>query len=536
MQDHTKSYKQEKPSSAFDVIVIGSGLGGMSTAAFLAKEGKKVLVLEKHYTAGGFTHVFRRKDYEWDVGVHYVGEVHRPKSMMARMFKYVTDGHLKWAEMGEVYDKIFFGKEVFEYRSGADAFKEKMKEYFPAAEDQKSIDDYVDLVKLTQRSQFNVIREKALPGFLRWLLGGWLRKKGLKWNHTTLGVMQRLTKNKKLIGVLTGQYGDYGLPPSQSSWVMHATLVRHYLAGGCYPVGGSAKIFDSIVPIVTAAGGAVYTNAEVKKIIVKDNRAVGVEMWDGTEIFAPAVVSDAGLLNTYGSLLPDVGEEQKQKLAAMLYKVSPSVGHACLYIGLNHPVSALGIGKANYWIFPENYDHDKTVENYLNHPESSDMPVVYVSFPAAKDPDWANRHPHHSTIEIITLAPYEWFKEWEEKRWMKRGTEYDEKKEKLAQRMLEKLYEYEPQLRGKVAHYELSTPLSTAHFVNYKNGEIYGIDHSPARFANEFLRPDTPIKNLYLTGQDIVSCGVGGALVSGMLTATVMTGKNLMKKLPETAE
>ena len=76
----TKSYKQDKIQGNFDAIIIGSGLGGMATAAFLAKEGKKVLVLEKHYTPGGFTHVFTRRGYEWDVGLHYVGEVNREKT------------------------------------------------------------------------------------------------------------------------------------------------------------------------------------------------------------------------------------------------------------------------------------------------------------------------------------------------------------------------------------------------------------------------------------------------------------------------
>src|SRR5580698_3391281 len=108
MEELSKSYKQEKITGNYDAIVIGSGLGGLSTAAFLSKEGKKVLVLERHYTPGGFTHVFTRRGYEWDVGLHYVGEVHRPHTDVSRMFNYITDGSLKWAEMDEVYDKMFF--------------------------------------------------------------------------------------------------------------------------------------------------------------------------------------------------------------------------------------------------------------------------------------------------------------------------------------------------------------------------------------------------------------------------------------------
>ena len=99
--------------------------------------------------------------------------------------------------------------------------------------------------------------------------------------------------------------------------------------------------------------------------------------------------------------------------------------------------------------------------------------------------------------------------------------------------MLEKVYEYLPQLKGKVDYYELSSPLTTRHFVNYEHGEIYGLDHTPERFDASFLRARTPVKKLFLTGQDLVTCGVGGALASGMLTASAILGKDLSKRLRE---
>ena len=73
----------------YDTVVIGSGIGGLTTAACLAKGGQKVLVLERHYTPGGFTHTFERKKYIWDVGVHYIGEVSRPDASMRRIFDYI---------------------------------------------------------------------------------------------------------------------------------------------------------------------------------------------------------------------------------------------------------------------------------------------------------------------------------------------------------------------------------------------------------------------------------------------------------------
>jgi all-trans-retinol 13,14-reductase len=98
------------------------------------------------------------------------------------------------------------------------------------------------------------------------------------------------------------------------------------------------------------------------------------------------------------------------------------------------------------------------------------------------------------------------------------------------------LYKQHPELRGQIDYYELSTPLSTRHFANYQYGELYGIDHTTERFEQNFLRAQTPVKNLYLTGQDIISCGIGGALISGMITAMSITGKNLEKRLKSNKE
>ncbi len=523
------SYKRDEIKGDYDVIIIGSGLGGMVTGSILAKEGKKVLVLERHYTGGGYTHVFKRRGYEWDVGVHYIGEMHKD-TMLKKIFDYCTDDDpIEWADMGEVYDKLFFGDEEFNYVKGTQNFVEQMKKYFPAQEDQDAIDEYISLVYSTQKKQTMYFAEKVIPGAMRWIFGSALRKSALKLNKSTKEVLEGITTNKKLIAVLTGQFGDYGLPPSKSSFLMHCMLTKHYFNGGFYPVGGSSVIYDKIAPSIINRGGNIYTNAEVDEIIIKNNKAIGVKMEDGKEIFAKWIVSSAGAVNTYSKLIPQSVLKAK-KMDKLLDNVTPSIGHLCLYMGFNHSTEELKLQKSNYWIYPDRFDHDKNIEEFLEDQES-ELPVVYVSFPSAKDPDWDRRYPGKATIDIITLADYDWYKKWEDARWMKRGDEYNALKEKMAQRMMEKLFHYEPQLRGKVDYYELSTPLSTKHFVNYQTGELYGLEASPERFNQKFLRPRTPIKNLFLTGQDTVSVGVGGAVASGLLTASNMMKRNLTGRM-----
>ena len=309
---------------------------------------------------------------------------------------------------------------------------------------------------------------------------------------------------------------------------MHISISKHYFNGGYFPIGGSSRIAETIDKVLEQSGSTILTNAEVDQVTIENNQALGVKMSDGKEFTADLVISGTGVVNTFKKLLPE-SLVQKHKLMDHLQQVKPSAAHACLYIGLNGSPEELNLPKANYWIYPDDLDHDGLVARYEKDLDAP-FPVVYISFPSAKDPSWSERYPGKSTIDIITVMPFEIFEEWKETRWKKRGESYEELKEKFAQRLLEVLYEKEPQLRGKVDHYELSSPVTTKHFMNYEQGELYGIDHNPQRYQQKFLQPRTPIKNFYLTGQDIVSAGVAGALFAGFLTASNITKKNIVKE------
>jgi phytoene dehydrogenase-like protein len=517
------TYKQAKLVDAWDAIVIGSGIGGLTAAVLLGVHaGKRVLVLERHYEAGGFTHTFHRPGYEWDVGLHYIGQMQNERSTVRRAFDYVTAGTVKWQSMPDVYDRILIEGRTFEFAAGLEHFRERLLQSFP--DEITAIDRYIAAVKACTRASRLYYAEKAVPAPLAALVGGLMRWPYMRWaKQTTREVLEPITDNRELIGVLTAQWGDYGLPPGKSSFAAHAMIAAHYLDGASYPVGGAGAIAVAMVPQIESAGGAVVTSAEVSNILLNGARAVGVRMSDGREFRSGVVLSDAGATNTFERLLPP-NLPALNSFRGSLRRLQPSTAHVTLYVGLSQSDAELGLQGTNLWVHPS-FDHDANVERFARN-INAPLPGVYFSFPSAKDPDFQRRHPGRSTVEVITMLPYEAFDRWRDTRWKRRGDEYDVLKERLGARLLAELKRQAPSVAGNIAYTELSTPVTTRHFMNYVHGEIYGIASTPDRFLMRELGARTPIRGLYLTGQDAASLGVVGALYGGVIAASAAAGRN----------
>ena len=521
-----RRYRANRLADSYDALVIGSGMGGLTTAALLSELGWRVCVLEQHYTAGGYTHSYERNGYEWDVGVHYIGDV-GARTRTRRMFDFLSDGNLHWAPMADEYDRFYVGDKVFNAMAGKQAFRENLVRQFPAEEE--AIKRYMEMLQqvsaaLSERSMERTLkpwqRSIAAP-IIRWRTPDFMYR-------TTYDVLAELTDDQDLIATICGQWGDMGLPPKQSAFMVHAMIARHYLYGGYYPVGGSWRIAESIIPKIQGAGGEVFTYARVKSILVEDGRATGVEMEDGHRIYCDVVVSSAGVANTFRGLVPE-DVVSAAGYADKLETVRPSFAHLGVYIGLKGTAEEHQLPKTNFWIYPHN-DYDAAVEAFV-HDKNAEFPVVYISFPSAKDPDYLERHPGTSTIEIVAPAPYAWFECWQGTTWGKRGEDYEAFKTALGERLMEHLYAKLPHLRGKVDYYEISTPLSTDWFSGYQHGELYGLDHTAERMQQDWLGPRTRIDGLWLTGQDTLTCGVTGAMMSGMLTTMAMVGMRKMGPL-----
>jgi all-trans-retinol 13,14-reductase len=523
------SYKQQSLEDHWDAIVIGSGIGGLATAALLSRHArKKVLVLERHYTPGGYTHSFNRPGYSWDVGVHYIGEVQDPRSPVRAVFDHLTDGQLQWQPMPAIFDRVVIGTRTFDFPTGLENLRASLKQSFPG--EASAIDNYLAAVQSAHKSSALYFAEKAIPRPIARLAGRFMRAPFLKWaGQTTLDVLHRWTRNPDLIAILTAQWGDYGLPPSQSSFGVHALIASHYFNGASYPIGGAARIAETITPLIERNGGKVVVGADVSEVAILNGKATGVKMADGREFRSGIVVSDAGARNTFERLVPQ-SRNAPQPIAEDLRRIPGSIAHLSLYVGIKQSAAELGLNGTNLWIYPTP-DHDANMTRFVNDP-SAPFPALFISFPSAKDPLFERKHPGRATLEAVAFTPYAPFAQFENTTtWKRRGPAYDALKSGLAERLRKELELAVPAIAGKIDYAELSTPLTTRHFMNYQQGEAYGLAATPERFRTRSLTPHTSIRNLYLTGQDVASLGVTGAMMGGVIAASAILRRNLVSKL-----
>jgi len=513
----SKKLPADRADTAWDAIVIGSGMGGMTTAALLARLGRKVLVLEQHYIPGGFTHAFSRKGWTWDVGVHAVGEV-TEHTMPGRLLKDLTGGRLEWASLGEVYDE-FYWPEGFriDFPNTPDKFRQNLINAFP--DEVEAIDTYLRYVREVGGHMKGYYLARIVPDMAstpaEWLFARKAREWFLK---STDEVLDELTDNPQLKAVMVAQWGYYGSLPQRSSFAMQALVVRHFLWGGYYPVGGSGEIARGLLQTVSDAGGWTRIVADVEQILVEDGVAVGVRMADGEEIRAAKVISAAGIVSTVNRLLPEA-ERSREWAQEAVSGVAPASAHVCLYIGFKGDITQAGAGPANKWFYEVWESESDSWEVRTDQESFERAPCLYCSFPSLKDPEHDPGEELRHTGEVVTFVPWSVFEPWSGTRWRKRGPEYEAFKARLQDALLEEFLSHMPELRQHIDYVELSTPLSTEYFCRPVAGSIYGIEPTPERFANERLKPRCPVKNLYFSGSEVTTVGVMGAMMGGVLAA-----------------
>lgn len=508
----------------WDAVVVGAGLGGLSTAAFLATNGQRVLVLEHNQVVGGCSQVFRRRGrYEFDVGVHYIGECEPGGKVQTLLGALGLAGRVEFERLDPEGFSTITVHEAAEQPDepmrvsmrvprGWAAYAGRLAATFPDEEDQ--LRRCVDVL--------HKVAHGNPVAMARW----GLRPLDRLFDSCRLSQPART--------VIAGESGDYSCPPSRTPVAMHAGFLDHYLKSGAYyPRGGGQVIAAWLTQTIQAHGGTVRTKAGVRRILIEDGRAVGVELADGEQVRASVVVSNADLRRTYLEL---VGPEHlPARLRRRVERMRMALPLFTVYLAVDFDVRER-FTNSTQWIYP-NPDIEQMYADAYAGRIGGPVPVFMTSG-TLKDPTGTHTAPAgQSTLELVTIAPAQ-HSSWYVGAGPVAGEHYSQYdgyqrvKERLTESVLDTASLVIEDLREHIVFCEASTPITQERFTWSTAGAVYGLEMT----ANQIgpFRPDvrSPIPGLYLAGAGTrYMHGIVSTINGGAGTAGAILGRNLIAEM-----
>lgn len=499
----------------FDSIIIGSGVGGLATAICLARAGQKVLVLEQHYVPGGWSHSFTLGGQRFSPGVHYVGLLDEGQSTNDLYKGLGIANDMVFFRMNpKAYEHCIIGDYKIDLPAGVENLEELLSEKFP--KERKNIDEYLTLV---QRVNYEL---QLMPK-----LKGWWQKVTVPFRTKHFGKFS-LFSLKRVVGwhikdpllqsVLNIQCGDHGLPPSRACFPVHTSVMGHYFDGGFYPMGGGGGIVKAMTNGVKRHGGEVRVKQSVEKIIIKNQKAIGVQIKDGATIYAKNIISNADPSTTYLNL---IGEDHlSKKLVKKLKNTKYSVTSLILFLTLDMDVTEHGIDSGNIWMLKDE-DMDKHFDDLMTQDITlgDEFPALFMSCTTLKDPVSFNGRYHN--FEVVTYVNYDNIKKFkgEDDYHCK---EYIDFKEKIIRKLMNNVEKIIPGAKQNVVQAELGTPMTNEFYINSTKGNVYGTEKTLNQVGPFSFKNKTEIQNLFMCGASTLSHGVSGATHSGVSTAAII--------------
>ena len=499
----------------FDIVIIGSGMGGLICADILGREGYKVCVLEKNRQIGGSLQTYVRDKVIFDSGVHYLGGLGKGQNLY-QVFKYLgIIDKLKLQKMEEdVFDRILIENDDKEYvyAQGYENFIQHLLKEFPAEE--KGLRLYCGKIQEVC-SKFPLYNLQT---------GGDFSEKNSVLEIDTKAFIESVTADKKLQAVLAGNNMLYVLQSGKTPFYVHAMILNSYIESSWKCIDGGSNIGKFIAKNIREQGGVIQRNTEVKKIAVEDGRVKYVEAADGSQVYGKFFISNMHPVRTL-----EITETNliKNAYRTRIKNLENSIG--AFTINIVFKKESFKYLKHNYY-----YHKDGHVWNLTEHTEEN-WPLCYAVFFSA-----SSRSGEYA--ESMTILAYMRFDEV--KKWANtfntvsaaenRGADYDEFKIKKAELLLDCVEEKFPGLRSRINKYYTSTPLSFRDYIGNNDGSIYGIVKDFRNPLNTFISPRTKLPNLFLTGQNLNLHGILGATMSGLVTCTAFMGnESVIKKIKD---
>lgn len=516
-----------------DVAIIGSGLGGLEAGAILARSGLRVACFESHSVAGGCATQFQRGSkssrYHFDIGLHYIGDC-GPGGGIPRMLR-EAGVELEYEPMDQDgFDTLVFPGLRFRIPASLELYRQRLLELFP--QERRGIDRYCRVVEALlffvrlDNGYRGVPSLSRLPALARGSV-----ELGQLQNATIGSFLESLFRDKRIHAVLLGQSGDYGVPPSRASALLHIGLLAHYLRGAYYPRGGGQVIADELVRVIERHGGTVHLRRPVERIWMEGAIARGVRL-EGragdppVEVRARCVLSNADIKLTMEQL---VGLENLP--ASWVERTSRFEMAAALFItflGIKADLRMLGMQTSNYWQF-DSFD----MENFYKFGSPTEPFTTqgcYITSATLKDPSHVTHHAPEGVgnVEVMTFvpgAPEHWGVSPEDVlpfRY-KDHARYRMQKAAIEENMIARLDALFPGAKSAIVFQESATPLSHTRYTRASGGTGYGLAATPQQFLRGRPGYHGPIPQLYLCGASTrAGHGIAGALAGGRRAARVI--------------
>ncbi|MGR3791011.1 phytoene desaturase family protein [Flavobacterium sp. TN-1] len=498
----------------YDVVIVGSGLGGLVSAIILAKEGKKVCVLEKNNQYGGNLQTFVRDKTIFDTGIHYIGGLCKDQNLHS-YFKYIEIiDKLKLKKMEEdAYDYITFDNDPNKYphAQGYENFIKQLVSFFP--EEEEALQAYCQKMQYVCNS-FPLYNLKTEGGYQQEIL-----------SINAKQYFDELTSNEKLKAVLLGSNFLYAGVPNKTPFYVHALSVNSYIQSAWRCINGGSQITKQLIKIIRKYNGEVFKHQKVNKFQVKDQKIVSVSTKNGEEYFAETFISNIEPKTT----LKLVGEEYFRKAYfTRIQNLEAQIAPFSIYIVfkpqtfpyLNH----------NCYHFK---DH-KRIWQASEYTEQSWPESYMLSMNIASDnQQWAE------SLTALTYMRFEEVEKWstthntvsESK---ERGEDYEIFKKQKIEIFLNEIEKKIPNIRSSIKSVYASTPLSYRDYIGGQNGNLYGYVKDSNNPMLTFISPKTKIENLFFTGQSVKMHGVLGVTIGAVATCGEIVGTEyLINKINE---
>ena len=483
------------------VVIVGSGLGGLTCGYILAKNGYRVSILEKNARIGGCLQTFSRRGVKFETGMHYVGSMEEGQ-VLHRFFNYLgllPDVRLRSLDT-KAYDIVSIAGQRFPFANEKEDFIQALAQHFPQERD--NIRDYYKIIKdVADDSPLYSFRYKDSLTLLN----------PLYVKRSASEFIEGLTSNRLLQQVLAANLPLYAGVRLKTPLYIHA-LIRDFYHKSTYRiVGGSDAIARSLARSIRSMGGEVRSGAEVSAIRCNDTQATGVGLTNGEELRGDYFISNI----------------HPQRTLSLLHTNLIRKSYRDRIMGLKNTTSSFTVyirfKKESLPYFNSNLYHYNTNDVWsCPYYTEADWPrnFMYMHLCSSADQLYAEAGIVFAYMDFKDVA------RWKGTTVGRRGEAYESFKRQKAERLLDELEKQMPDVCGNIERYYTSTPLTYLDYTGTEEGSMYGILRDCTEPALTAVSQRTKISNLFQAGQNINSHGILGVIIGSIITSGEFLGVN----------